>query len=502
MSTGKHVAGNGWQSGGDPFADGNKKKKRSKGRGKRAGTIALCVILALALAAGGAWLLLVRRPDVSHNDRPNMTDKTQNPGGDGSSVDLEGDISGRKEDYFTFLLVGKDTGGGGNTDTLILVSYDVPSGQVNMMSIPRDTVVNVQWSTKKINSVYMAKESNGGGIENLKRHVGELTGVIPDFHVIIEWKAVGELVEAVNGVEFDVPRNMNYDDPAQDLHIHLTKGVQTLTGQQAMEMLRYRHDNDVRYGYGDTGRAETQRNFLKAMAKKVLQLQNMTKIGEFIRIFMDNVTTDLKLSDMMWFASKALSVDVDAINSSTMPYVDIGRFRGAYYFLADPEQTVPLINEQFNPYNRDITLDDLQVVQRNKDGSCYVTNGTLLDSRWAKAYSGGSSGSSSSSGSTGTAGTAPEETAPPDEGGGDPTDGETGLPTEDGDAPDDGATVPDDGGNIPADGTPGASGGEGTGDQPDEPAPPPVEPEPPAAGGDSGTGSGDSGEDQPPEWLQ
>ena len=132
-------------------------------------------------------------------------------------------------------------------DTMILVSYDVPNKQINMMSIPRDTAVNVSWSTKKLNSVYNAKESSGGGLEGLKKnitqlqdffrhrlkeiplgvhpanivkklnsvynakessgggleglkkHVAYLTGVMPDFHVIIEWKAVGEIVDARAG---------------------------------------------------------------------------------------------------------------------------------------------------------------------------------------------------------------------------------------------------------------------------------------------------------------
>ena len=106
---------------------------------------------------------------------------------------------GRKDGYYTFLLLGKDTSSG-STDTIILVSYDVPNQQVNMMSIPRDTAVNVPWSVKKVNSVYSAKESSGGGLENLKQQVAYLTGVMPDFYVIVQWEAVGEIVEALGGV--------------------------------------------------------------------------------------------------------------------------------------------------------------------------------------------------------------------------------------------------------------------------------------------------------------
>ena len=374
---------------GDPFADDipYQRTRRPKKRKKRGGLV-LGFVLVAGLGAFLVWNFFIKKPDVSHNDKPGVTNNNPNePFGGGSAAGTADAPGGRKEDYFTFLLLGRDTAGGG-TDTIILVSYDVPNQQVNMMSIPRDTAINVPWSVKKINSVYSAKESSGGGLENLKKQVAYLTGVMPDFYVTIEWKAVGKVVEAVGGVEFDVPRNMNYDDPYQDLHIHLNKGVQKLNGQKAMEMLRYRHDNDASVGYNDTGRMDTQKAFLKAMAKEVLKLKNMTKIGEFINIFMENVTTDLKLSDLTWFASKALGVDTETIQSSTMPYYDVGTFHGGYYLLPNAEEIVPLINEQFNPYNREITQDDLQVLVRRDDGSCYVPGGTLLDAKWGKSQSG------------------------------------------------------------------------------------------------------------------
>ena len=533
----RESAGGGWHKGGDPFEEERQPKKRTKklpsggkgaGNGKRAAIIALCCVAALAVGIAGWWMLFVRAPDVTENDRPGIVNNNPNlkPGeepedGDGSLV------TGRKDDYFTFLLIGRDTAGGGNTDTLILVSYDVPNGQVNMMSIPRDTAINVPWSVKKINSVYNAKESSGGGMEGLKQQVAYLTGVMPDRHVIIEWKAVGRIVDAVGGVEFDVPRNMNYDDPYQDLHIHFNKGMQKLDGQKAMELLRYRHDNDYRVGYNDTGRMNTQRDFLKAMAKKVLKLGNIAKIGEFIDIFMENVETDMTLTDMMWFASKAISVDVESMQSSTLPYIDVGRYRGGDYLLPNGPEIVPLVNEQFNPYNRDVTLDDLRIIVKNPDGSCYVTGGELLDSRWASpvkssegtagggvstteptgvvadpnAPTGGSSGGGStgdsSSGGNGEEPPAPTlpsegEAPPPDTDGGenpdivpepDPgTNPDTGTDTE----PDPGANpdldAPPDPGVTPDPGTnPDTGTTEPGGEIPPEPVPDPSAP--PADGG-------------------
>lgn len=524
MSKGKREATrNGWHTGGNPFGEESKKKTKKRG-GKKIALIALGCIIALAAVVAVAWDTFVVPPDVSDNDRPGVTDKTNQTQPEGTKPSEDGDtVVGRKEDYYTFLLIGKDTSSA-STDTMILVSYDVPSQQVNMMSIPRDTVVNVPWSVKKINSVYSAKESNGGGLENLKKQVGYLTGVEPDFYVMIEWKAVGEIVNAVGGVEFNVPRNMNYDDPYQDLHIHLNKGVQTLTGEQAMAMLRYRTDNDKSIGYGDTGRTETQREFLKAMAKEVLQLGNMTKIGKFIEIFMKNVETDLKLNELMWFASKALNVDLSTMQSSTMPYIDVGYFRGGYYFLANPEEIIPVVNEQFNPYNRDISTEDLQVVQRNKDGSCYVTNGELLDSKWGKAYSGSvtstpsSSITTSKSPGTSSNNTSSSETTQP-EGGGEttvpegeaaqqPTEGETDAPAEGetGETGEAGESTSGEGTELPVEGTEEVPPSDETGGEATVPQEPiegsgvteepgtPTENTPPAEGG--------TADSQVPGWLQ
>lgn len=469
-------------------------------------------IAALALVIAGVWVAFIRPPDVSHNIRPGGTTSQA----DGEEGDEPAMAAGRKDGFYTFLLIGKDTSSG-STDTLILVSYDVPNQQVNMMSIPRDTAVNVSWSTKKINSVYHSSEEKGGGLENLKTQVSYLTGVMPDFYVIIEWEAVGELVNALCGVEFEVPRDMNYDDPYQDLHIHLEKGLQVLNGEEAMGVVRYRHDNKradgVMPGYadGDLGRTKTQQAFLKACVKQALKLENVGKINEFVQIFMKHVETDLPLNNLLWFATQAIGMDADTIQTCTMPNTPVTTHSLSYVF-PKGEEIIPIVNEQFNPYLRDITEEDLQIMVLNKDGSCYVTNGTLLDSRWARPSSSGSSsgGSSSSSGSGNSGG---ETTVPPAEETTDPSVGET---TD----PDTGGTTEPGTGETTDPGT-GETTDPGTGETTDPGTGGTTEPgtgettEPgtgtttdPGAGGttDPGTGTTDPGtsvpdDSVPPDWL-
>ena len=399
--------GGSWRRSGDPFGEerparGQKRasheqdKERTGGGeraglrgGKRAAVIALCCVAAAALAAAAWWICFVRAPDVSDNDRPGYShtaNPSRKPGeGEEEEDDDPETLSGRKEDYFTFLLLGKDTSSG-STDTIILVSYDVVNQAVNCMSIPRDTMVNVGWDIKRVNSVYSAKESSGGGIEGLKKQVGLLTGVTPDFHVIIEWKAVGKLVEALGGVYFDVPYDMNYDDPYQDLHIHQSKGYRLLDGDDAMQVVRWRKNNSGT-NYGDTTRVGVQQAFLKAVAKQCLQLKNWTKVGAFAKIFFENVeaSEELSLNNLLWFAQKAMGVDIDNVSFVTMP----GEYEGwawsrtyqnnQSYVFADPGEIVKLVNTSFNPYSRDITEDDLQIMYKNKNGSLGITNGTVLE---------------------------------------------------------------------------------------------------------------------------
>ena len=101
------------------------------------------------------------------------------------------------------------------------------------MSIPRDTMINASWDIKKINSVYNYYGAGEKGIKALYKEVSQLVGFEPDYQVIIEWDAVGAIVEAIGGVYFDVPYNMDYHDQYQDLVIEQEKGYRKLNGDDA-----------------------------------------------------------------------------------------------------------------------------------------------------------------------------------------------------------------------------------------------------------------------------
>lgn len=298
-------------------------------------------------------------PDYSRPPRPVTSG---NPTGDDPEVIPNPDLipsSDRKEQFYTVLLVGQDVFGGGLTDTMMLAAYDVPNQTVSVMSLPRDTYIRRSGRRMLLNSVYnWGGGASGDGIETLKEEVRELTGVPVDYYAIVQWKAFGELVDAIGGVYYDVPRNMNYDDNIQDLHIHVSKGYQLLDGDKAMQVVRFREGAN---GYidGDLGRIRTQQGFMKAVVKKCLEpgvlLSNLT---EYIEIFQENVNTDLTVNALTYFAKSAVGgLDMDNVEFITMPYRDAGDG----HLLPDGEGIIELVNKSFNPYLDDIELWELDL---------------------------------------------------------------------------------------------------------------------------------------------
>ena len=368
--------------------------------------IVVVVVLALALAVTLAFRSLFVRPELpARNDPQNTVDKDGDGRPDGPEpIDYGdgirprgGDGERKSADYWTVLILGRDTGGGGNTDTMLLASYDVTNQKATVMSIPRDTMVNVPWDIKRINSVYNYYGQGEKGIQHLYKEIAQLVGFEPDFQVIVEWDAVGEIVDAIGGVYFDVPRDMNYEDPIQDLYIHQEKGYRLLSGDDAMQVLRYRHDNrknGVTLGYpeGDVGRIKTQQAFLKAMVEQVLQPKNMTKVGPLIEAFNKNVETDMSFQNILWFGKAAVmgGLKTEDVNFVTMPHTtkyvysrtmtrETGKYNEQSYVMPNARELLNLVNNELSPFTEVFTLSDLDIMSKNADGSVSSSTGYVED---------------------------------------------------------------------------------------------------------------------------
>jgi len=202
--------------------NGKKKRKLSK-RGK----IILLVILLLLLLIGGIFGYNVWK----------------NGGGiKGTVVTVVGGKDEQKlKDLppLQFLLLGKSDF---MTDTIMVCSYDPKTQQASMLSVPRDTYIGKNSATatasEKINSRYQL------GIDKTLKAINRVTGMEIEYYVVVDTNALVRLVDQMGGVEFNVPIDMDYDDWEQDLHIHLKAGMQKLNGDQAEQVLRFRHNND------------------------------------------------------------------------------------------------------------------------------------------------------------------------------------------------------------------------------------------------------------------
>ena len=331
-------------------------------------------------------------------------DGTQTENGIDYGDGVQPRVSGQRksEDDYTVLILGRDTGGGGNTDTMLLASYDITNQKATVMSIPRDTMVNVPWDIKRINSVYNYYGGGEKGIKALYKEISQLVGFEPDYQVIVEWEAVGKIVDAMGGVYFDVPRDMNYEDPVQDLSIHQTKGYRLLSGDDAMQVLRYRHDNRkngkmLGYPDGDLGRIKTQQGLLKAMIEQLMSLKNITKVNEFIKVFNENVETDLSFQNMLWFAKQAFlgnssgaKLDTAQVNFVTMPNKNVSCWSRVYhsyqsYVTPNAQELLELVNNELSPFVEPSTMSDLDIMSVNSDGSVSSTTGHVEDSKAAAA---------------------------------------------------------------------------------------------------------------------
>ena len=259
----------------------------------------------------------------------------------------------RKDGFYTILLAGVDDHNGGS-DTVILASVDSKQHQIFGVSIPRDTKAIVNQAAHKINAAYKS-----GGMPLLAQTVSEQMSIPIDYTVEVDLAGFAALIDAIGGVDFDVPLDMDYEDPKQNLEIHVSQGLQHLDGETALKVVRFRHNSDGSgYGDEDLGRIRTQQNFLKAAVKSVLSLNGLTKLDDIARIFQQYVKTDLTPQNLAWLAKEAFYAGANGIRFATLP----GTWHSPFLY-TDTEKALSIINEHLNPYQDDLTLDDLNFPQ-------------------------------------------------------------------------------------------------------------------------------------------
>ncbi len=352
-------------------------RARAKKRGgARTAAYIIGAVLGLLLLAVGIYMLWEKAPSHQTGGLTQQTAQTtptpaQDDGAPTPAASPSDEpTTGRNENMFTFLICGRDKVGA-NTDTMMVGSINTDTHEINVVSIPRDTLVNISESVKKVNTLYAYDLVSGGnGIDGLLDGIEDLLGFRVDCYAVVNLSAVEQMVDAIGGVNYDVPLDMYYEDPDQDLHINISAGYQHLTGAQAVQVLRFR----AGYASADIGRIGTQQDFLMSVAKQMISLGNIPNLTKLISVFTSNVETDLTADNLSFLARQFLLCSSDDIHFYTLNG-DYGcNIKGLSYVSLYLDEWIKLVNDVLNPWYDDVTEANVNIL-RCSGGVFYSTVG-------------------------------------------------------------------------------------------------------------------------------
>ncbi len=264
-------------------------------------------------------------------------------------------------------------------DTIMLFSIDQYSSEVNVLSIPRDTRILIGSTYYKINATMgigkqeVAKGNLNEPEDYVISKVKSITGLPIHYFVTVDFDGFIDIIDALGGVDYDVPYDMNYDDPAQNLHIHLSAGYQHLDGQAAHDYVRYRHDTNGRspgnYSKGDEGRIEAQQAFIKEVINQKLSGASVAYLTDLYAVLNKYVRTNFTGADLATHISLLTTIRADKISTYQLPgaaqYIN-----NVSYYIYDAAETQELISTVFKPRSAldydlesDMPISELEALQ-------------------------------------------------------------------------------------------------------------------------------------------
>jgi len=258
-------------------------------------------------------------------------------------------IDRAKESHFNLLLMVKEKNGL-NTDTIIIVNVNTSNAKINAMFIPRDTFYKVKGSSiPKINSAYACTGSTGA-----IKAVEDLLDVKIDYYVHINIETFKQIIDTLGGVYFDVPADLDYDDPYQDLHIHLKKGPQNLDGDKAEQLLRFRQPQNGKYSGelakyydgSDLKREEMQKKFIQAFIEQKINVRYISKLKDVLYTIFNNLSTNLTVTEIFELMSIVPNVNSDNIEWHTLP--GISKKTDYWYFVVDSDSAHEITSTYFS----------------------------------------------------------------------------------------------------------------------------------------------------------
>ncbi len=224
---------------------------------------------------------------------------------------------------------------GARSDTMMVVSLSRDGKFLNVVSIPRDTRVYIGegYGYEKINSAY-----SYGGVEQAKKTASEFLGIPIQHHVVVKVQGAKDLIDALGGLAIDVEKDMDWDDNWGNLHIHLKKGPQVLTGEQAVGYARFRMDEE-----GDRGRIRRQQQVIRVLGSKVREPALISRLSDIAKVVKQTIDTDFKILDMVGLATLYGSFDFAGLRSGTVVGDDAVDANGTSYiepYAPENERTV------------------------------------------------------------------------------------------------------------------------------------------------------------------
>ena len=359
-------------------------QRKEKAHSKVAKRIGIAVGIILALAVGAvAWFAL----DVNGRLSAGIDQNLRN---------VLADIAPDEPFYMLLLGVDKDnirTDAWGDdqanfrSDTIILARVDSPNKTITLVSIPRDTLVDMgEHGEQKINAAY-----SFGGPAYMVECVSELTGVRIAHYAELDFEQFVSIVDTIGGIEVTLPIPV-YD--MQYACVDLPAGTQTLDGGQALGLCRTRHAYDA-YGGGDFYRSANQRMVIAAIVKKVLASDPAT-LTTTVSTVAESVTTDLSVADILSLATQFRNLDTDkGVFAGQLPTTS-EYINGGWYEIVDEaslRSMMTRVNQGLPPYaddSEDFTAGvagsvgiygnsgeiDLTSLEPDFSGTVLVLNGT------------------------------------------------------------------------------------------------------------------------------
>ncbi len=345
----------------------NQKKTTPKNE-KKEHILWLCIGIALLAIFGTILGVILHEPNVE--EIPSFpTDDTTT----GTDTQVSADPYERKDGYYTFLVAGVDDVSM-STDVMMLASLDTVNNAIYVVQLPRDTFVNAEvggfTTVHRVNAVFTGeynRQVNKGistktaktlAMQALCERLEKQLCMTIDEYVLINTSAFRSIIDAVGGIDFEVPFDMFYEDPEQDLYIDLKAGYQHLDGEQCEQLIRFRDG----YSRGDIERMEMRADFMSALFGQVKANVNLDAMLKIIRdkALLQKMNTSMSLVDLLAYVKMVYTVkdgdmDIRTISGEVVQNPKNGLW---LYFVLNKEGALSDINECLNVYKTEIRIDN------------------------------------------------------------------------------------------------------------------------------------------------